>query len=68
LLGKKERRWDVARGGLVSGFESGDLNVKRAKRARVFELDRTTIHSNDVLDRHFGAALARPSPLRDEFQ
>ena len=36
--------------------------------ARVFELSRTTIRPNDVLDRHFGAALARPSPSRDEFQ
>jgi hypothetical protein len=33
---------------------------------RVFELDRTTIRPNDVLDGHFGAALARPSPSRDE--
>ena len=33
---------------------------------RVFELDRTTIRPNDVLDGHFGAVLARPSPSRDE--
>ena len=36
--------------------------------ACVFLLDRTIFRPHDVVERHFGAALARPSRSRDEFQ
>jgi hypothetical protein len=40
----------LAREELVRGIESGGLNLIRAITARVFELYRTTIRPNDVLD------------------
>ena len=47
---------------------NGDLNWIEVKSTRVFEFYRTAIDCNDVLKRHFGAALAKPSPSSNEFQ
>jgi hypothetical protein len=47
---------------------NGDLNWIEGKRTHVFELYRAAIHSDDVGKRHFGAALAKPSPSSNEFE